>query len=182
MIILVGSYLLLVFVLPVALSALVSYRSLPIGRRCPQCQGDTLNMQARLLQQVSRLHRHAVLQRRWCLDCGWEGAVRLPRRAPPASPTPTVSAAPLAALARGTHTLDVRSVQVDGCAFRVMLQCWSSTGLFYGRLLFVGATGRLWLDSVEAFSGSSQREVLGQAQALPDGLLQNRLRRLVADA
>jgi hypothetical protein len=81
-----------------------------------------------------------------------------------------------------TQTLDVRSVTIDGRPFRVMLQCWNRTGLFYGRLIFVGPSGRLWLDAIEAFSGANQKEVLGQALSLPDGLLENRLRKLVSDA
>jgi hypothetical protein len=63
----------------------------------------------------------------------------------------------------------------------VMLQCWSSTGLYYGRFIFVGPSGRLWLDSVEAFSGASENEVLGHALSLPENTLASRLRRLVSD-
>jgi hypothetical protein len=56
-----------------------------------------------------------------------------------------------------------------------------NTGVFYGRLVFVAPTGRLWLDGVQSFSGSDQRDVLGQAQSLPEGLLEHRLRRLVTE-
>jgi hypothetical protein len=80
-----------------------------------------------------------------------------------------------------TQTLDVRSLEVDGSPWRVMLQCWGNTGVFYGRLVFVAPSGRLWLDGVQSFSGSDQHDVLGQAQSLPKGLLENRLRRLVTD-
>jgi hypothetical protein len=79
-----------------------------------------------------------------------------------------------------THTLDLRSLTVDGRPWRVMLQCWNQTGLFYGRLIFIAPSGRLWLDAVEAFAGSTHREVLGQASSLSDGLLTSRLRRLVS--
>jgi hypothetical protein len=82
---------------------------------------------------------------------------------------------------RSTQTLDVRSLDVDGAAWRVMLQCWGNTGVFYGRLVFVAPSGRLWLDAVESFSGSNQSDVLGQALSLPEGLLESRLRRLVTE-
>lgn len=85
------------------------------------------------------------------------------------------------AVRRTTQTLDVRSLDVDGAAWRVMLQCWGKTGVFYGRLVFVAPSGRLWLDAVESFSGSNQSDVLGQALSLPEGLLESRLRRLVTD-
>lgn len=181
--VLIGSYLLLVFVLPVALSAIVSYRALPVGRRCAQCGGETLPLQARRWRMLSRIHPRVMLQRRWCLRCGWEGAARVPRERAQQrrSRTPRAMPVPQAVLRPSTQTLDVRSVTVDGQPFRVMLQCWSGSGGLFGRLVFVGPSGRLWLDAVEAFSGNSENEVLGQALSLPDGLLQNRLRRLVSN-
>ena len=94
---------------------------------------------------------------------------------------PQRSAQATQAVRRSTQTLDVRSLDVDGAAWRVMLQCWGNTGVFYGRLVFVAPTGRLWLDAVESFSGSNQSDVLGQALSLPEGLLESRLRRLVTD-
>lgn len=173
--VLIGSYLLLVFVLPVALSAVVSYRALPVGRSCPHCSSETLQLRVQLLRLVSALHPRSALHRRWCLGCGWEGIARVPV-------TPIVPARPEAKpKARPTQTLDVRSLDVDGTPWRVMLQCWGNTGLFYGRLVFVAPSGRLWLDAVQSFSGSDQREVLGQALSLPEGLLENRLRRLVTE-
>ena len=183
MLVLIGSYLLLVFVLPVALSAVVSYRALPVGRRCPHCGADTIQLLAHPLRLASALHPRAQLHRRWGLECGWEGTARVPpermvvaRRASSARPRPHP-----AAIQRSTQTLDVRSLDVDGTAWRVMLQCWGNPGLFYGRLVFVAPSGRLWLDAVQSFSGSNQHEVLGQALSLPEGLLENRLRRLVTD-
>ena len=177
MFVLIASYLLLVFVLPVALSALVSYRALPLGRRCPQCGGDTIPLVARALGLANVVLLRSMVLRRWCLCCGWEGVVRLPRERRQSAPAPT----PTPAVRPSTQTLDVRSLTIDGSAWRVMLQCWSTTGLYYGRLVYVGPTGRLWLDAVEAFSGSTETEVLGQALSLPEVLLQNRLRRLVSD-
>lgn len=177
MLILLGSYLLLVFVLPVTLSALISWRALPIGRSCGQCGSDTVAVCSRWSRLLSRLLRRPAVQRRWCMGCGWEGVVRLPRSARPA---PAVSSVRTDVLRQVTQTLDVRSVTVDGQPFRVMLQCWNRGVGFCGRLMFVGPAGRLWLDSVESFSGTNENEVLGQALSLPDGLLQNRLRRLVS--
>jgi hypothetical protein len=193
--VLIGSYLLLVFVLPVALSLLVSYRTLPQGAACPHCRGDTIRLQAPRLAIVTRINPFAALHRRWCLCCGWEGTARLPRRggvrAPDGTPAQrrpdqavpgaTLPPAPDAVKAASTQTLDVRSLTVDGSPWRVMLQCWRQTDLYYGRFVFVGPSGRLWLDAVESFSGRSEHEILGQALSLPDGTLATRLRRLVSD-
>lgn len=193
--VLIGSYLLLVFVLPLALSAVVSYRSLPRGRRCPQCRGDTLLLDTPSLRTLNAVNAGVVLQRRWCLCCEWEGMVRVRRQtlharpgpafpAQPATPAQPPAPAPASdvptAGVPATQTLDVRSLHVDGTAWRVMLQCWTTTGLFYGRLVFVGPTGRLWLDAVEPFSGVDKHQVLGEAMSLPEPLLQRRLRRLVS--
>lgn len=180
MAVLIASYLLLVFVLPVALSAIVSYRALPVGRDCPHCGVRTVQLLSRPLRLASALHPRTTLHRRWCMDCGWEGVVRIPipsrhagMQRPPAQPVKAVQ--------RTTQTLDVRSLDVDGAPWRVMLQCWGNTGVFYGRLVFVGPSGRLWLDAIESFSGSNQSDVLGQALSLPEGLLESRLRRLVTE-
>lgn len=170
MLVLIGSYLLLVFILPVVLSAVVSYRALPAGRHCPHCRSGTIPLITRPLRMLSFVLRRVRLEKRWCLDCGWEGITRVQ---PPRSTTVDVP--------RPTQTLDVRSLDVDGAAWRVMLQCWGRTGLFYGRLIFVAPTGRLWLDAVQPFRGVDEHEVLRQALCLPEGLLENRLRRLVAD-
>jgi hypothetical protein len=174
--VLIASYLLLVLVLPVVLSAIVSLRALPTGRSCARCGGDTLWLRSRRLHALSVLQR-GRLEQRWCLACGWEGAARVTseRRAAPPAPAPAQQAAPR----RATQTLDVRSLDVDGAAWRVMLQCWGRTGGFYGRFVFVAPTGRLWLDAVESFRGWDHHDVLGQALSLPENLLENRLRRLV---
>jgi hypothetical protein len=171
--VLIGSYLVLVLVLPVALSLLVSYRALPSGRNCPQCRSDTFRIQARWLARLSALIPATTLEKRWCAGCGWEGAVRAGAARTVHTRRPGRS--------RTTQTLDVRSVDVDGAAWRVMLQCWNSTGLYYGRFIFVGPSGRLWLDAVESFAGSSEHEVLGQALSLPECAFEDRLRRLVTE-
>jgi hypothetical protein len=211
--VLIGSYLLLVFVLPLGLSALVGYRSLPAGRACPQCRDEeTLRLCAPLLDRAARLAPIEV-QRRWCLGCGWEGLVRHSHAATgsnlvgtggtggtagtggtPAGParprTMDVDEGDDSDAGQGaersphdttTQTLDVRPLYLDGTPWRVMLQCWRTTGACYGRLVFVAPTGRLWLDAVDAFSGRTEDELLGQAQSLSDRLLATRLRRLVSD-
>jgi hypothetical protein len=180
--VLIVSYLLLVFVLPVALSAVVSLRALPKSRDCPHCGVRTLRLVSRSLRMASLLHPRAHLHRRWCMECGWEGTVRLnvPARSSIVLRTARTDQV-VKAVHRTTQTLDVRSLDVDGAPWRVMLQCWGNTGVFYGRLVFVGPSGRLWLDAIESFSGSNQSDVLGQALSLPENLLESRLRRLVTD-
>lgn len=76
--------------------------------------------------------------------------------------------------------MDVRSLRVDGIAWRVRLECWGRTGTCWGRLVFVEPSGRLWLD-VRPLRGRTDRDVLGQALSLPDDLLTSRLRALVSD-
>ena len=175
---LIASYLLLVFALPVALSGLVNFRSLPVGRRCPHCTGDTISLRTRRIRIANILLTRTQISQRWCLDCGWEGVMRHSREQ--RQPALEAAAAGARTAQPTTQTLDVRSLSIDGSAWRVMLQCWRNTGHYYGRLVFVGPTGRLWLDAVESFNGATQTEVLGQALSLPDRLLQNRLRRLVS--
>jgi hypothetical protein len=177
-IVLVFVYLLLVLVLPLGLSMAVSYRSLPFGRRCPHCGGETIPLLARTLARASRMTRRA-LQRRWCTACAWEGVVRLPREveriASPVRPPRTVTSSTATA-----RTIDVRWLTVDGVAWKVQLECWRQTGRSFGRLVFIEPSGRLWLD-VQPFQGGSDRDVLGQAMALSDGLLALRLREVVSD-
>jgi hypothetical protein len=172
--VLIASYLVIVFVLPIALTAVVRYRALPSGRRCPECRDDTIWLARPRLRALARLYSRARVQRRWCLGCGWEGITRVAR------PTPERATTEIAAM-HSTQTLDLRSLTVDGRPWRVMLQCWHHTGLFYGRLVFIAPSGKLWLDAVESFTGATHFEVLGQALSLPDGLLTNRLRKLVGD-
>jgi hypothetical protein len=78
------------------------------------------------------------------------------------------------------RTIDVRWLTVDGVAWKVQLECWRQTGRSFGRLVFIEPSGRLWLD-VQPFQGGSDRDVLGQAMALSDGLLALRLREVVSD-
>jgi hypothetical protein len=177
--VLLSSYLVLVFLLPVTLSAVVSYRALPQGRTCPYCRAETLRLVAPRLQLLDRINPLASLQRRWCMECGWEGVARVGESAGAGPRAVEPVHEPRPALAP-TQTLTVRALDVDGAPWRVMLQCWNTTGLYYGRFVFVAPSGRLWLGAVEPFSGESEREVLVQARSLPDGQLERRLRQLVS--
>jgi hypothetical protein len=181
-ILLVAVYLLLVFVLPLTLSAAVTYRSLPVGRGCPHCAGETIRVRARHLEIASAI-TPSRLDCRFCLVCGWEGTVRLART--PVTLGPAVRARSASADAQvaadgGSRTIDVRWLTVDGIPWRVQLECWRQTGLYYGRLVFVEPSGRHWMD-MQPFAGRSDRDVLGQALSLPDRLLASRLRELVND-
>lgn len=203
---LIASYLLLVFALPLTLSAVVSYRALPAGRTCAQCGGETLQLLVPGLRRLGVVVGRLAIQRRSCPGCGWDGMVRCePLPVDAVSPTDPVAGARRAGEGgeppegpptrsdftdrRGrpepphgsTQTLDVRSLTLNGTAWHVMLQCWHGTERCYGRFVFVAPSGRLWMDSTEALSGTTEDDVLGQAQALSDVLLTRRLRRLVTD-
>jgi hypothetical protein len=179
-ILLIAAYFALVLVLPLSLSAAVSYRSLPFGRSCPQCGGESLLLQARIIRMLSRVLPRR-LEQRWCPACEWTGAVKVSRAmpAPPIrlSTTSTFTSDRAPAVAR---TVDVRWLTVDGIQWRVRLEYWNQSGLCFGRLVFVEPSGRLWLD-IQPFRGRSDREVLNQALALSNHLLVSRLREVVSD-
>jgi hypothetical protein len=171
---LIVSYLLLVFLVPLVFSAIVSYRALPRGHRCRQCAAESAAVTGRLHRLLGRLGR--PVERRWCLQCGWEGYVRRPRPERAAAPRslkawPGGRAAQLA--------LDVRSLRVDGRLWRVQLQWWREPEWCRGRLVFIEPSGRLVRDGVQSFRGATQFEVLGQALSIPDRLLTTRLRQLL---
>ena len=174
------SYLAGVFLIPLVLSLLAGFRSLPAGRTCPRCAGETILLLMRPLRALTRGRRRPPVERRWCLACGWLGLVR------PAAVPPGVMkqrALPSYRYDAGfTETVDVRTITIDGRTWRVLLQCWTQTRLCYGRLVFVEPTGRLWADACEAFSGTSRFEVIRQALTVPDVLLSSRLRRILSEA
>lgn len=184
-------YLLLVIVLPLSLSVTVSYRTLPEGSTCPLCADETLRLRVRWLRPVSKMIRRTELHRRWCLTCGWEGVSRIP-----APDTLTEKDSPSEEGVETPHTrrrsiavapgqsgeaVNLRSLEIDGSAWRVLLQCWSDARLWYGRLLFIAPSGRLWVDTVEPFAGPTPNAVLGQALALTDRTLTYRLRELISE-
>jgi hypothetical protein len=204
-VLLVTLYLLLVVALPLGLSAAVSIRTLHTGRSCPLCRGETLPLLARWSRAASRLSRKHVFGRRWCAACGWEGVCRLPvlefapeRAAPPAidpaRPVRAQRAEPVresAGARTGSETgptedsaedaMTLRSLEVDGEAWRVLVRCWKDTERWHGRILFAGPSGRLWLDTLVPLTGKSPDEVLGRASALSDRMLACRVRDLVSD-
>lgn len=101
---------------------------------------------------------------------------------PPASPPKprrrhSIAVAP----GQSGEAVNLRDLEVDGCPWRVLLQCWCDARRWYGRLLFIAPTGRLWVDTVEPFSGSTASDVVGQALALTDRALACRLRELISD-
>jgi hypothetical protein len=185
---LIALYLILVIALPLTLSGVVSYRTLPRTTKCPLCGEDTLRLRSRWLNGLSRLLRHQELQSRWCAACLWEGAIRLPRqkhRAPSGQPSAPAHLERRSSIAVGPgqsgEAISLRDIEIDGLSWRVLLQCWHDADRWYGRLLFIAPTGRLWVDTVQPMSGISSREVMGKALALPDPVLAYRLRELISD-
>lgn len=175
MISLIALYLLLVIALPLALSMAVSYRTLPEGGHCPLCQTETLRLTSHWLRVGSVFTPRQALHRRWCLGCGWEGVARMAAAQPHrqrVAPTPVgVQRAP-----RATGTVALRNIEVDGCSWHVLLQCWSDPAGWHGRLVFREPTGRMWTDAGRPINGQSRLEVVGQAKSLSDRALSGRLR------
>lgn len=183
---LIALYLILVIALPLALSSVVSYRTLPRTTNCPLCGTETMRLRSRWLDLVSRLLRNQQLQSRWCTSCLWEGTVRLPRHPlilPQRPATPRLERRQSIAVGPGQsgEAVSLRDLEIDGLSWRVLLQCWHGPDRWFGRLLFIAPSGRLWVDTVEPMSGASPRDVMGQALALPDRTLACRLRELISD-
>jgi hypothetical protein len=76
--------------LRLAIVAAIVYRLLPPGPLCPNCQLEMMRIRNRFFDRLL-----PALQRRWCLECGWNGIVRRIRaaptrtRAPRPTPRPT---------------------------------------------------------------------------------------------
>lgn len=168
-------YLLLVIALPLVLSLAMGYRGLPRGRSCPLCAGETIWLRSRWLRPL-RLGAGQRLQARWCPGCGWEGLARV-REAP------VERMAARSEVARGTSTemVELSELHMDGRAWRVLLQAWSEAGIWRGQLLFVGPIGRIFSDGLAPFSGQTYREILQQAMALSENVLEVRLRGVITD-
>lgn len=172
-----GFYLLTMIALPAALGSFVALNGLERSRRCPSCADETLRLHSRLHSILSRALRTTELHRRWCLGCGWQGTARI-RRAPlPARHAagrsrsqPDVPAA---------DRVDVRYLDIDGHAWRVMVQCWAENGRWIGRLLFVGPDGRARVEDHPVLEGGSALEVLSTALSIPDQALAGRIRRVI---
>ncbi len=168
-------YLLLVIVLPLALSLAMGYRGLPHGRGCPLCGSETLRVQSRWLRFV-RVGGGQRLHSRWCARCGWEGVARVVELPPQRS-----AARSLVAPGTGAQMIELSELSMDGRAWRVLLQAWSEQGTWRGQLLFVGPLGRVFSDGLAPFSGESYHEILRQAMALSEPVLTVRLRAVVSD-
>jgi len=158
---------------PVVVSAIVSYRGLPRTVACPNCTRDTALLRPRAGFLGRAVLRFLRLQRRWCLQCSWTGLIRK-TVAPAAVAVATGDLKPGSA-----QLLDVRSLRLDGRTWRVQLQCWEEAHLCHGRLVFIDVSGRPWPDALQAFSARTQLEVLGQALSIPDRALASRLRQLI---
>src|SRR5438067_13499132 len=63
--------LLATVLLRVAIVTAVVYLLLPQGALCPHCNVEMVAVRNRVLDRLV-----PVLQRRWCLECGWNGVVR----------------------------------------------------------------------------------------------------------
>ena len=68
---LIVGVLLTTVVLRVAIITAVVYLLLPKGSFCPLCQVEMLLLRNRFLTWILPL-----VERRWCLECGWNGVVR----------------------------------------------------------------------------------------------------------
>lgn len=176
MVVLISTYLLLVFLVPVLLSAIVSLRALPRSTVCPLCSRDTVLLQARGGRPGGGVLRLLRLERRWCPPCGWGG---LTRRTTSRAAWPGMTPVAIAEERAAGQVLDVRSLRLDGRTWRVQLQCWQDARQCYGRLVFIDVTGRPWPDALQALSARTQLEVLGQALSITDRTLASRLRQLI---
>jgi len=67
--------LLLTVLFRFALVAVLTYVLLPRGPTCPHCSAQLTMIRNTFLQRVV-----PFLERRWCLECGWQGVVRRPPR------------------------------------------------------------------------------------------------------
>src|SRR2546430_15842782 len=63
--------LLVTVLLRVAIVTAVVYLLLPQGALCPHCNLEMVAIRNRVLDRLV-----PVLQRRWCLECGWNGVGR----------------------------------------------------------------------------------------------------------
>src|SRR5438046_9320312 len=98
--------LLATVLLRVAIVTAVVYLLLPQGALCPHCNVEMVAVRNRVLDRLV-----PVLQRRWCLECGWNGVVRrvrgaharTPQRPPGPRPTPPQPLTAVLPVARPTH-------------------------------------------------------------------------------
>jgi hypothetical protein len=79
------------------------------------------------------------------------------------------------------QTLELCNLEIDGRPWRVLLQSWCDISRWYGRILYVGTSGKLCADPGDPFSGRSYHDVLGQALGLSEQMLANRLRGAITE-
>jgi hypothetical protein len=79
------------------------------------------------------------------------------------------------------QTLELCNLEIDGRPWRVLLQSWCDISRWYGRILYVGTSGKLCADPGDPFSGRSYHDVLGQALGMSEQMLANRLRATITD-
>jgi hypothetical protein len=58
-------------VLRFSLVAVLTYVLLPRGSACPHCAAELAVVRNSVLRRLV-----PMLERRWCLECGWHGVVR----------------------------------------------------------------------------------------------------------
>lgn len=112
------------------------------------------------------------------MSCGWQGTVRLERE-PVIAPSPSSSTSSVARsqrVAAKADRVDLRTLDVDGHSWRVMVECWAENGRWLARLVFVAPGGQVCADQ-RSLEGESVLEVLSQAFRLPEQTLAGRLRR-----
>ena len=73
---LVVAVLLTTVLMRVAIIGAVAYLLLPQGSLCPHCGVEMVAIRNRFFDRLL-----PALQRRWCLECGWNGVVRRVRNA-----------------------------------------------------------------------------------------------------
>lgn len=175
---LLGLYFFMVIALPLALGSYVLYNGLPRSRRCPSCADETLRLRSRGHDLAGAITRRD-LQQRWCLSCGWQGTMRLNRELEPVEPARTEPGTGRAASpSAGADRVDLRTLDVDGNSWRVMVECWAEGGRWHARLVFVAPGGQVCADR-RSLEGESVLEVISQAFRLPEQTLAGRLRRSI---
>jgi len=68
---LIVAVLLTTVLIRVAIVGAVTYLLLPQGLLCPHCRAEMVAIRNRFFDRLV-----PALQRRWCLECGWNGVVR----------------------------------------------------------------------------------------------------------
>jgi len=74
---LIVAVLLATVLMRLAIVGAVTYLLLPQGPLCPHCDVDMVALRNRFFDRLV-----PALQRRWCLECGWNGVVRRVRSVP----------------------------------------------------------------------------------------------------